>query len=144
MVEFYTSRHFFFYQCVKTKRKCRLNSKIKKQAHYEAKRKMTILSFFTLNIPIRRLWTNLYHKEDHFLKIWSLLHYFSDIYLKIYDFALFLKKKFLPTQKKKKCPQGYLEPSRKSIIKVFAKIVNSFQPLTIFATNFRRRCPTGF
>ena len=62
---------------------------------------MTILSFFTLNIPIRRLWTNLYHKEDHFLKIWSLLHYFSEIYLKICDFALFLKKKFLPTQKKK-------------------------------------------
>ena len=27
---------------------------------------MTILSFFTLNNPIRRLWTNLYHKEDHF------------------------------------------------------------------------------
>ena len=65
---------------------------------------MTILSFFTLNIPIRRLWTNLYHKGDHFLKIRSLLHYFSDIYLKIYDFALFLKKNILPTQKKKKCP----------------------------------------
>ena len=50
---------------------------------------MTILSFFTLNIPIRRLWTNLYHKEDHFLKIWPLLHYFSEIYLKICDLAIF-------------------------------------------------------
>ena len=67
---------------------------------------MTILSFFTLNIPIRRLWTNLYHKEDHFLKIWSLLHYFSEIYLKICDFALSLKKKFLPTQKKKNVHRG--------------------------------------
>ena len=57
---------------------------------------MTILSFFTLNIPIRRLWTNLYHKEDHFLKIWPLLHYFSEIYLKICDFALFLKNFFCP------------------------------------------------
>ena len=61
---------------------------------------MTILSFFTLNIPIRRLWTNLYDK-DHFLKIWSVLHYFSEIYLRICDFALFfLKKNFLPTQNK--------------------------------------------
>ena len=60
---------------------------------------MTILSFFTLNIPIRRLWTNLYHKEDHFLKIWPLLHYFSEIYLKICDFALF-KKFFCPLNKK--------------------------------------------
>ena len=59
---------------------------------------MTILSFFTLNIPIRRLWTNLYHKEDHFLKIWSLLYYFAEIYIKICGFALFLKK-ILPTQK---------------------------------------------
>ena len=50
---------------------------------------MTILSFFT-NLW---LWTNLYHKEDHFLKIWPLLHYFSEIYLKICDFALFKKKK---------------------------------------------------
>ena len=50
---------------------------------------MAILSFFTLNIPIRRLWTNLYHNEDHFLKIWPLLHYFAQIYLKICDFALF-------------------------------------------------------
>ena len=61
---------------------------------------MTILSFFTLNIPIRRLWTNLYHKEDHFLKIWPLLHYFSEIYLKICDFALFLKNFFCPLKKK--------------------------------------------
>ena len=53
---------------------------------------MTILSFFTLNIPIRRLWTNFYHKEDHFQKIWPLLHYFY-----------FKKKIFLPTQKKR-CP----------------------------------------
>ena len=60
---------------------------------------MTILSFFTLNIPIRRLWTNLYHKEDHFLKIWPLLHYFSEIYLKICDFTLFLKNFFCPFKK---------------------------------------------
>ena len=51
---------------------------------------MTILSFFTLNIPIRRLWTNLYHKEDHFQKIWPLLHYFY-----------FLKKNFFAHSKKK-------------------------------------------
>ena len=50
--------------------------------------------FFTLNIPIRQLWTNLYHKEDHFLKIWPLLHYFTEIYLKICNFVLFLKKIF--------------------------------------------------
>ena len=63
---------------------------------------MTILSFFTLNIPIRRLWTNLYHKEDHFLKIWPLLHHLSEIYLKICYFALFKKtKKFLPLKKNK-------------------------------------------
>ena len=61
---------------------------------------MTILSFFTLNIPIRRLWTNLYHKEDHFLKIWLLLHYFSEIYLKICDFALLKKKKKVAHLKK--------------------------------------------
>ena len=61
---------------------------------------MTILSSFTLNIPIRRLWTNLYHKEDHFLKIYPLLHYFLDIYLKICDFALFLKNFFCPLKKK--------------------------------------------
>ena len=60
---------------------------------------MTILSFFTLNIPIRRLWTNLYHKEDHFLKIWPLLHYFLEIYLKICDFAFF-KKIFFAHAKK--------------------------------------------
>ena len=61
--------------------------------------------FFTLNIPIRRLWTNLYHKEDHFLKIWPLLHYFSDIYLKICNFAgfFFLKKHVL-----KVCFRGFL------------------------------------
>ena len=76
---------------------------IKKRVHYEAKRKMTILSFFTLTIQIRRLWTNLYHKEDHFLKIWLLLHYFLEIYSKMSDFALFFKKIFLPTQKKT-CP----------------------------------------
>ena len=52
---------------------------------------MTILSFFTLNISIRRLWTNLYHKENYFLKIWPLLYDFSDICLKIRDFALFKK-----------------------------------------------------
>ena len=57
-----------------------------------------ILSFFTLNMPIRRLWTNLYHKEDHFLKIWPLLRWFLEIYLKICDFALFLNF-FLSTQK---------------------------------------------
>ena len=61
---------------------------------------MTILSCFTLIIPIRPLWINLYHKEDHFLKICSLLHYFSEIYLKIWDVARFFKKKCLPTQKK--------------------------------------------
>ena len=60
---------------------------------------MTILSFFTLNITIRRSWTNLYHKEDHFLKIWLLLHYFSEIYLKICDFALFLKIFFAHSKK---------------------------------------------
>ena len=59
---------------------------------------MTIFSFFTLNIPIRRLWTNLYHKAEHFLKIWPLLHYLSEIYLKICDFA-FLKKSFCPLKK---------------------------------------------
>ena len=61
---------------------------------------MTILPSFTLNIPIRRLWTNLYHKEDHFLKIYPLLHYFLDIYLKICHFALFFKKFFCPLKKK--------------------------------------------
>ena len=61
---------------------------------------MTILSFFTLNITIRRSWTNLYHKEDHFLKIWLLLHYFSEIYLKICDFALLKKKKVAHLKKK--------------------------------------------
>ena len=61
---------------------------------------MTILSFFTLNIPIRRLWTNFYNKEDHFLKIRPLLHYFSEIYVKICDFALFLKIFFAHSKKK--------------------------------------------
>ena len=61
---------------------------------------MTILSFFTLTIQIRRLWTNLYHKEDHFLKIWPLLHYFLEIYSKMSDFALFLKKIFFAHSKK--------------------------------------------
>ena len=55
--------------------------------------------FFTLNITIRRLWANLYHKEDHLLKIWPLLHYFSEIYLKICDFALFKKKNFCALKK---------------------------------------------
>ena len=64
---------------------------------------MTILSFFYSNIPIRRLWTNLYHKEDHFLKIWPLLHYFLQIYLKMCDFALFKKIFFCPL-KNKTCP----------------------------------------
>ena len=50
---------------------------------------MTILSFFTLNILIRQLWTSLCHKEDHFLKIWPLLHYLWEIYVKMCDFALF-------------------------------------------------------
>ena len=59
---------------------------------------MTILSFFTLNIPIRRLWTSLYRNEDHFLNIWPILHYFSEIYLKIGDFA-FLKIFFCPLKK---------------------------------------------
>ena len=54
---------------------------------------MTILSFFTLNILIRQLWTSLCHKEDHFLKIWPLLHYLWEIYVKMCDFALFFKKK---------------------------------------------------
>ena len=63
---------------------------------------MTISSFFTLNIPIRRLWTNLYHKEYHFLKIWPLLHYFPEIYLKICDFAVFQKTNICPL--KKTCP----------------------------------------
>ena len=67
---------------------------------------MTILSFFTLNIPIRRLSTNLYHKEDHFLKIWPLLHYFLVIYLKICDFALF-KKNFFAHSKKKNVPRYF-------------------------------------
>ena len=61
---------------------------------------MTILAFFSLNIPIRRLWANLYHKEDHFLKIWPLLHYFSEIYLKICDFALFFQKIFFAHSKR--------------------------------------------
>ena len=66
---------------------------------------MTILSFFTLNISIRRLWTNLYHKEDLFLKIWPLFDYFSEIYSKICDFAPFFKKKIFPLKiKQKTCP----------------------------------------
>ena len=60
---------------------------------------MTILSCFTLNIPIRPLWINLNHKEDLFLKIWPLLHYFSEIYLKICDVARFFKKKCCPLKK---------------------------------------------
>ena len=68
---------------------------------------MSILSFFTLSIPIRRLWTNLYHKEDHFLKIWLLLHYFLEIYLKICNFALF-KKIFLAHSKKEHVHRFFL------------------------------------
>ena len=64
---------------------------------------MTILSFFTLNILIRQLWTSLCHKEDHFLKIWPLLHYLWEIYVKMCDFALlFFLKKLLPTPPKKR------------------------------------------
>ena len=68
---------------------------------------MTILSFFTLNIPIWWLWTNFYHKEDHFLKFRPLLHYFLEIYLKIYDFALL--KKFFFAHSKKACPYIIVE-----------------------------------
>ena len=94
MVEFYSWRHFFFYYCVRTKLKYHLDSKIEKMRTLWGKTQKTTLSFFTQNIPIRQLWTNLYHKEDHFLKIWPLLHYFTEIYLKICNFVLFLKKIF--------------------------------------------------
>ena len=64
------------------------------------------MTIFNLNIPIRRLWTNLHHK-DHFLNIWPLLHYFSEIYLKTCNFASFFffkKKKRICPLKKITCP----------------------------------------
>ena len=100
---------------------------------------MTILSFFTLNNPIVQLCTNLYHKKDHFLKISPLLHYFSEIYLKIYDFALFLKKTFLPTQKKnmslnkliwsQKCKISYSQKAAECSHKIFPWLSSAIKQL---------------
>ena len=90
---------FFLLLVFKNQTKMSLRCKNKKRVHYEAKRKMTILSFFTRNIPIWWLWTNFYHKEDHFLKFRPLLHYFLEIYLKIYDFTLLKKIFFCPLKK---------------------------------------------
>ena len=63
---------------------------------------MTILSFFTLNILITRLWTNLYHKEDHFLKTWPLLHYFSENLFKNLRFCSFFQRKIFAHSKQKR------------------------------------------
>ena len=38
----------------------------------------------------------------------------------------------------------YLESSRKSLINCFAKLVNGFQPITIFANKLHHRCSTRF
>ena len=40
--------------------------------------------------------------------------------------------------------EAYLELSQTSTMELFAKIVNGFWPLTIFAKMLPRRCLTGF
>ena len=38
----------------------------------------------------------------------------------------------------------FLEPSQKSKMELFAKIINAIKPLTIFTKRFSLRCLTGF
>ena len=39
---------------------------------------------------------------------------------------------------------AFLEPSQKSKMELFAKIVNAIKPLTTFTKRFNLRCLTGF